>query len=67
MDIALSDSLIQVASVIAGAGAVYGAIKQDLKNMHEKIKGVEELAKETNKSINGHISDHAHRRFTDHG
>jgi hypothetical protein len=50
--------MIQVIAMLFAAGAIYGAIKADLKNMHEKIAD----NKEDIKVVRGDV-DKAHERI----
>lgn len=54
MDKISPDFLLNLMVIIATAGATYGAIKGDLKVMHERIK-----------NTNRRIDDLQHRRSTD--
>lgn len=52
---------VQVGAMMIGAGAVYGGIRNDLRNMHEQIARLEralEKAHERIDSISGHGRRH---------
>jgi cell division protein FtsL len=46
-----ADTLMQLGMMILAAAATYGAIRQDIKNIHEKISRAEQNV------------DHAHKRI----
>lgn len=46
--------------VIMTAGAVYGAIRQDLKNIHEKIARAQAVADEAHKRIDSFLINNNH-------
>lgn len=43
--------LLSLLGTVAVAGAIYGGIRMDLKNMHEKIKSASDNAKLANQRI----------------
>lgn len=47
--------LMNVVALIAGAGAVYGGIRADIKAMHERITGAQAEAERANRRIDQHL------------
>ncbi len=56
------DFWLNVFGMIVAAGVSYGAIKSDLKNLHEKIKDVKDTADEAHSRIDKMLM---RRRSTD--
>lgn len=48
-----ADIWIKVIMIVATSGAVYGAIRNDIKNIHERLNGIEKDVTEANRRIDG--------------
>ena len=65
--IEFSDLTLQIGSMVAGAGAIYGAIKTDLRAMHERIGRIERASDQAHDRIDKILEQGAvpHRRSGD--
>jgi hypothetical protein len=54
----MPDWLLQAAGMLFTGGILYGAIKQDLKAMHENVRDNKETAKRAHVRIDDHIDKH---------
>jgi hypothetical protein len=51
------DLLYNIIAALVGAGAVYGGIRQDLKNMHEAIKENSRAVLRAHERIDKHLEN----------
>lgn len=54
--------VLQVVGIIATGGAMYGAIRSDLRGMVERIGRAERATEENAKRIEQHIEFHLHQK-----
>lgn len=47
--------IVQIVTVIATGGAMYGAIKSDLKSLHEKVASAQKTADMAHQRLDNHI------------
>ena len=52
------DLIFQLGAMLLAAAATYGAIKSDLKNLHEKSKENRDSAEHAHTRIDQHVRDH---------
>lgn len=53
----MPDWVLQLAGYLAAAGAAYGAIRADLKALHERAQMAQESASEAHRRIDEHVTD----------
>ncbi len=56
------DLIAQIIMMILAAAATYGAIRNDIKNIHEKIARTERDIDKAHERIDGLLSDASHAR-----
>ena len=47
----MTDTIIQIISLLFTAGAVYGAIRSDIKNIHERLSDIKSSADDAHKRL----------------
>jgi hypothetical protein len=50
--------VLQVVTVIATAGAMYGAIRGDIKALHEKATRAQKTGDEAHRRLDAHLEKH---------
>lgn len=49
----MPDWVLQIGSYVAVAGAIYGGIRADIRNLHNQVRAAHETASEAHKRIDG--------------
>ncbi len=55
----MHSDLLQIVMTLIGAGAVYGGIRADLRNIQESVKHAREAADSAHRRIDDHIAGEA--------
>lgn len=58
------DTIVQLVVMVLAAAVTYGAIRQDLKNIHEKIARTERDIDKAHERIDGMLTEASHARKT---